>query len=82
MKAGIHPEYRYVVFKDNSVGHMFRVRSTVKTRDTVVWAEDGQTYPAVNLDVSDKSHPFYTGKSKVMDVAGRIDKFKRRYGSK
>jgi large subunit ribosomal protein L31 len=78
MKEKIHPEYRPVAFKDNSVQHIFIVRSTVKTKDTVV--VDGVTYPAVNLDVSDKSHPFYTGKSKVLDIAGRIDKFKKRYG--
>lgn len=79
MKADIHPEYRDVAFKDVGADQVFIIRSTVKTRETVTI--DGKTYPAVNLDVSSVSHPFYTGKQKVLDIGGRVDKFRRRYAS-
>lgn len=79
MKQGIHPEnYRPVVFKDMSNGDMFLSRSTCKTTDTVEF--EGETYPVVKLEISSTSHPFYTGKSKLVDTAGRVDKFMSRYG--
>ena len=79
MKQGIHPEnYRPVVFKDMSNGDMFLSRSTCKTTETVEFA--GETYPVVKLEISNTSHPFYTGKSKLVDTAGRVDKFMSRYG--
>lgn len=82
MKADIHPKnYRLVVFKDMSCDYAFLTKSTVDTRDTIVW-EDGNEYPLVKLEISDKSHPFYTGKMKLVDTAGRIDKFKNRYAKK
>lgn len=81
MKEGIHPEYRPVVFRDAGSNQSFIIRSTVKTRETVKHT-DGETYPLVNLDTSHLSHPFYTGKTRVADTGGRIDKFKKRYGSK
>ena len=79
MKQGIHPEnYRPVVFKDMSNGYMFLSRSTCKTTETVEF--EGETYPVVKLEISNTSHPFYTGKSKLVDTAGRVDKFMSRYG--
>jgi len=82
MKADIHPKsYRLVVFKDTSIDYSFITKSTVNTKDTIVW-EDGKEYPLVKLEISDKSHPFYTGKVKLIDAAGRIDKFKNRYAKK
>ena len=82
MKKGIHPEnYRPVVFKDMSVDYSFIVRSTARTDDTIVW-EDGNTYPLVKLEISDKSHPFFTGKQKMLDSAGRVERFNKKYGKK
>lgn len=82
MKADIHPKnYRLVVFKDMSCDYAFLTKSTVDTKDSIVW-EDGNEYPLVKLEISDKSHPFYTGKMKLVDTAGRIDKFKNRYAKK
>lgn len=81
MKKGIHPEYREVVFLDASVNFGFVTRSAVKTNDTIVW-EDGKTYPVVRLDISSASHPFYTGKMKMVDAAGRVDRFNKKYGKK
>ena len=79
MKTEIHPkEYRLVVFKDMSNEYSFITRSTVQTKDTVVW-EDGKEYPLVKLEISHTSHPFYTGKMKLVDTAGRVDKFRNRY---
>ena len=78
-KQGIHPEnYRPVVFKDMSNGDMFLTKSTAKTNDTVEF--EGETYPVVKVEISSSSHPFYTGKSKLVDTAGRVDKFMSRYG--
>jgi len=80
MKKDIHPEsYRPVVFKDMSNEYMFLTKSCVNTRETIVW-EDGNEYPLYKLEISSTSHPFYTGKMKLVDTAGRIDKFKNRYG--
>ena len=79
MKKDIHPEdYRFVVFKDMSNGYAFLTRSSVNTKETIKW-EDGNEYPLVKLEISHTSHPFYTGKIKLVDSAGRVDKFKSRY---
>lgn len=79
MKKDLHPEnYRPVVFKDMSNGDMFLSRSTCKTSDTIEF--EGETYSLVKLEISSTSHPFYTGKSKLVDTAGRVDKFMSRYG--
>jgi large subunit ribosomal protein L31 len=78
MKKGIHPEnYRMVAFKDMSNEDVFLTRSTVDTKETL--EVDGVEYPLVKLEISRTSHPFYTGKSKLIDAAGRIDKFKTKY---
>ena len=78
MKKGIHPEnYRLVVFKDMSNDETFICRSTAETRDTI--EVDGTEYPLVKMEISSTSHPFYTGKVKLVDTAGRIDKFKNKY---
>lgn len=79
MKAEIHPEYREVVFQDLSSDFSFKTRSTIRARETVKW-EDGNEYPLVKVDVSSKSHPFYTGQHKIVDSGGRVDRFKQRYG--
>ena len=82
MKKGIHPEsYRLVVLKDVSNDYAFLSRSTADTKDTITW-EDGKEYPLVKLEISNMSHPFYTGKMKMVDTAGRIDKFRTRYKKK
>lgn len=78
MKTDIHPEnYRLVIFKDNSSGERFLIGSTVETTETDTWT-DGKEYPLATVDVSSASHPFYTGQEKVMDTAGRVDRFKQR----
>ena len=78
MKEGIHPEnYRLVAFKDMSNDDVFITKSKVESKDSI--EQDGATYPLVKLEISRTSHPFYTGKSKLIDTAGRIDKFKNRY---
>ena len=80
-KKGIHPEnYRPVVFKDMSNGDVFISRSTINSKDTIEL--DGVTYPMVKLEISSSSHPFYTGKAKLVDTAGRVDKFMSRYGKR
>ena len=79
MKKDIHPSnYRFVVFRDMSNGTMFLSRSTAASKETVQW-EDGKEYPVIKLEISNTSHPFYTGKNMLVDTAGRIDKFKKRY---
>ncbi|MBQ7162205.1 MAG: type B 50S ribosomal protein L31 [Bacteroidales bacterium] len=81
MKKDLHPaEYRPVVFKDMSNGDMFVSRSTIATKETIEY--EGQTLPLVKLEISSTSHPFYTGKSKLVDTAGRVDKFMSRYGNR
>jgi large subunit ribosomal protein L31 len=80
MKKGIHPEYREVVFVDTAAHFSFKTRSTAKTNETIVW-EDGKTYPVIKLDISAASHPFYTGKMKMLDTAGRIDRFKKKFSN-
>jgi large subunit ribosomal protein L31 len=78
MRKGIHPEnYRMVAFKDMSNEDIFLSKSTVETRETI--EHDGEEYPLVKLEISRTSHPFYTGKKKLVDSAGRIDKFKNKY---
>jgi len=78
MKKGIHPEnYRLVAFKDMSNGDVFVTRSTANTREKEV--VDGVEYPVMKLEISSSSHPFYTGKMKLVDTAGRVDKFMNRY---
>ena len=80
MKTGIHPDnYRMVIFHDNSSGERFLIGSTVVTDQTDTW-EDGKEYPLTHIEVSSASHPFYTGNEKVMDTAGRVEKFKARAG--
>lgn len=82
MKKEIHPkEYRLVVFKDMSNDFTFITRSTAPTKETIQW-EDGNEYPLIKVEISNTSHPFYTGKSVFVDTAGRIDKFKKRYEKK
>jgi len=79
MKKGIHPEnFRLIVFKDMSNGHIFMTRSTAQTKETIKM-DDGKDYPLVKLEISNTSHPFYTGKMKLVDSAGRVDKFMNRY---
>ena len=81
MKAGIHPEYRDVVFQDVTSDFRFLTRSTLASKESVKW-QDGNEYPLIKIDISSASHPFYTGQNKVMDTSGRIDKFKKRYAAK
>ena len=78
MKKGIHPkDYRLVVFKDMSNEETFMTKSTAKTKDKIEL--DGVEYPLLKIEISNTSHPFYTGKMKFVDTAGRIDKFKNKY---
>ena len=79
MKKDIHPDYRPVVFQDTSSNTSFLTRSTVRTNDTVKW-EDGNTYPLAKVEISSASHPFFTGTMIIMDTAGRVERFERRYG--
>ncbi len=81
MKPNIHPNYRDVVFQDANAEFAFLTRSTIQTKDTITW-EDGKDYPLVKVEISSKSHPFYTGKHKAVDTGGRVDKFRRRYAGK
>lgn len=90
MKKDAHPEYGYVVFRDVSASFAFLTRSTLaadnvggpgRPEKTVEWT-DGKTYPVVDVDISSASHPFYTGTARVVDTAGRVEKFNRRYGRK
>ncbi len=79
MKAGIHPDYRDVVFQDMSNDFKFITRSTIQTRETIDF--EGKQYPLVKIEVSSESHPFYTGKHKIVDTAGRVDKFRKKFGT-
>jgi large subunit ribosomal protein L31 len=81
MKADIHPRYRPVVFVDQSSGTSFLTRSTIATTETTVW-EDGETYPLAKVEISSASHPFFTGTMKIVDTAGRVERFERRYGTR
>ena len=79
MKKDIHPEYREVLFHDTSVDKYFIVRSTLQTSQTKKW-EDGKTYTYFTLETSSASHPFYTGKQKILDTGGRVQKFEKKFG--
>ena len=81
MKKDSTPNYRPVVFQDNSADFAFLTKSTVETKETITWT-DGKEYPLVRVDISSQSHPFYTGKQNIVDTAGRVDRFKRKYGKK
>ncbi|MFD7606344.1 type B 50S ribosomal protein L31 [Streptomyces mirabilis] len=79
MKLRIHPESRPVVFRDRAADVAFLTRSTAHSSKTIEW-EDGGTYPLIDVEISSASHPFYTGTSRVLDTAGRVERFERRYG--
>ena len=79
MKKGIHPQYREVVFQDVSTDFTILTRSTITAKEKIQWT-DGKEYPLVKVEVSSQSHPFYTGKQKIVDTAGRVDRFRRKYG--
>ncbi|MGW2634062.1 type B 50S ribosomal protein L31 [Streptomyces chattanoogensis] len=78
MKPGIHPAYQPVVFRDKAADFAFLTRSTATSDKTVEW-EDGKTYPVIDVEISSQSHPFYTGTARVLDTAGRVERFERRY---
>ena len=79
MKKDVHPGYKKVVFQDLSSDFAFLTRSTIQSKETIKW-EDGEEYPLIKVEVSSKSHPFYTGKQNIVDTAGRVDRFRRKYG--
>ena len=81
MKSDIHPNYRPVVFMDASANFSFITRSTIETAETIEW-EDGNTYPLAKVEISSASHPFFTGQMKIVDTAGRVERFERRYGGR
>lgn len=81
MKSDIHPNYRPVVFMDQGAEFSFITRSTIETDETIEW-EDGNTYPLAKVDISSESHPFFTGTMKIVDTAGRVERFERRYGGR
>lgn len=81
MKKDIHPNYRDVVFFDTSSDYKFITKSTIETSETIEW-EDGKEYPVYKIEVSSNSHPFYTGKKMLLDTAGRVEKFNKRYAKK
>ena len=81
MQKNIHPEYKHVVFRDKAADFAFLTRSTRGSEKTIEW-EDGRTYPLVDVDISSASHPFYTGTARVVDTAGRVERFQRRYQRK
>ncbi|MGO2659850.1 type B 50S ribosomal protein L31 [Mycetocola reblochoni] len=78
MKTAIHPEYAPVVFRDLASGSTFLTRSTVSSDKTIEW-EDGNSYPVIDVEISSESHPFYTGKQRILDSAGRVEKFNQRF---
>jgi large subunit ribosomal protein L31 len=78
MKSDIHPDYAPVVFRDLASGATFLTRSTVSSEKTIEW-EDGNTYPVIDVEISSESHPFYKGKQRIMDSAGRVEKFNQRF---
>ena len=79
MKPEIHPDYRLVVFQDMSAGTSFLTKSTIDTNESITW-EDGNDYPLAKVEISSDSHPFYTGQMKIVDTAGRVERFEKRYG--
>lgn len=80
MKEGAHPDYREVVFQDMSNDEKFIIRSTIQTKEKITL--DGKEYPLVKLEVTASSHPFYTGQHKIVDTAGRVEKFRQKFGSR
>jgi large subunit ribosomal protein L31 len=80
MKTTIHPQYQPVVFRDRAADVAFLTRSTLTSDKTVEWS-DGRTYPVFDVEISSASHPFYTGNARVLDTAGRVEQFNRRYGT-
>lgn len=78
MKADVHPTYGPVVFRDLTSGVSFLTRSTLSSDKTIEW-EDGQSYPVIDVEISSASHPFYTGKQRILDSAGRVEKFNKRF---
>ncbi|SDQ92483.1 type B 50S ribosomal protein L31 [Pseudarthrobacter chlorophenolicus] len=78
MKSDIHPKYAAVVFNDRASGTKFLTKSTVSSSKTIEW-EDGNTYPVIDVEISSESHPFYTGKQRIMDSAGRVERFNARF---
>ena len=78
MKKDIHPAYGYVVFRDRSADYAFLTRSTATSTKTIEWP-DGRTYPVVDVEISAASHPFWTGRTRLLDTAGRVEKFRARY---
>ena len=81
MKPGIHPNYRYVVFQDTSSGDTFLTKSTIETEETTTWT-DGNEYPLAKVEISAFTHPFFTGQMKIVDTAGRVERFEKRYGKR
>ena len=81
MKSEIHPNYRPVVFRDAGADFAFLTQSTIETSDTIEWT-DGNMYPLANVELSSASHPFFTGQMKIVDTAGRVERFERRYGQR
>ena len=81
MQADIHPKYNTMVFNDLASGEKFLTRSTATSKKTIEW-EDGNTYPVIDVEISAASHPFYTGKQKILDTGGRVARFQERYGKK
>ncbi len=79
MKQDIHPDYRLVVFQDTSSGTSFLTKSTINTPETTTW-EDGNEYPLAKVELSSASHPFFTGQMQIVDTAGRVERFEKRYG--
>ena len=81
MKKNIHPKVRQVVFKDSSSDFSFLGTSTMDSKETIKW-KDGKSYPLIKVEISSASHPFFTGKQRVLDTKGRIDRFKKKYAKK
>ena len=79
MKKEGHPDYNFVVFKDAASEFQVLTRSSIKSKEMTKW-EDGKEYPVVTMEITSASHPFYTGKQKILDTAGRVEKFRRKYG--
>ncbi|RKR87848.1 LSU ribosomal protein L31P [Micromonospora pisi] len=78
MKPNIHPAYRYVVYRDRSADFAFLTRSTANSEKTIEWS-DGNTYPVIDVEISSASHPFWTGRQRLLDTAGRVEKFRAKY---
>ncbi len=81
MQKNIHPEYKQIVFKDRNADFAILTRSTMKTGEEMIDWEDGNQYPVVYVDISSASHPFYTGKQQFVDTMGRVDKFRKKFGT-